>query len=121
MAIAHSKGTTTSRQGVLYDGDTTMFSEQTANIPAGTNYFDLFLGQVNLMETMLIQVTGLANSNSPLLLATVDFYSHNTQHSKLTQGCRCDLQSQFSFKVTEDDFFFRKIEKDNFQVDLWAS
>ena len=66
----------------------------------GTNFFDLFLGEVSLMETMLVSVTGLANPGSPLLLATVDFYSHNTQHSKLTQGCRCDLQSEFSFKVT---------------------
>lgn len=70
---------------------------------------------------MVVSITGLTNSSSPLLLATVDFYNHNTEHSKLTQGCRCDLQSQFSFKVNEDDFFLKYLKKGSFQVDVWAS
>ena len=92
MAINQPK--VTSRQGAHYDGDVTAFTDQsTNNIPSGTNYFDLFLGEVNLLESMVQSVTGLSNSASPLVMATVDFYNHNTEHSKLTQGCRCDLQS----------------------------
>jgi len=100
IAVNQNKpGTTASRQGVLYDGDVSVFSEQVVNIASGTNYFDLFLSEVSLMETMLLSITGLSNPTSPLILATVDFYNHNTEHSKLTQGCKCDLQSEFSFKV----------------------
>lgn len=70
---------------------------------------------------MVQSVTGLSNSSSPLVMATVDFYNHNTEHSKLTQGCRCDMQSEFSFRVTEDDFFLKYLQKGTFQVDVWAS
>jgi hypothetical protein len=39
----------TGKQGVLYEGDTSCFSEQNTNIPLGSNYFDLFLGEVTLL------------------------------------------------------------------------
>ena len=41
---------------------------------------------------MVHSTAGLNHLGSPLLLATVDFYNHNTEHSKLTQGYRCDMQ-----------------------------
>lgn len=70
---------------------------------------------------MVQSVTGLNNISSPLLLATVDFYNHNTESSKLAQGCQCDLQSEIFFKVTEDDFFLKYLQKNSFNVDVWAS
>ena len=70
---------------------------------------------------MVKNVGNIHNSESPLVLATADFYNHNTMHSKLTQGCHSDLQSQFCFKVNEDDFFFKYLNKGQFQVDIWVS
>jgi hypothetical protein len=78
VAINQPKGVVSSKQGVIYDGETNVFTEQVGNLPSGTNYFDLFLGEVNLLETMVLSITGLTNPTSPLLLATVDFYNHNT-------------------------------------------
>lgn len=73
-----NQGKATSKTGVIYDGDISVFSEQNINIPPGANYFDVYLGEVSLMETMVQSVTGLSNPSTPLLLATVDFYNHNT-------------------------------------------
>lgn len=83
----------TSKLGVPYDGDISMFSEQLAPIPANTNYFDLFLGEMNLLETMVQAVTNIRNIEILLVMASVDFYNHDTERSKLAQGCKCDLQS----------------------------
>ena len=42
MVINQTKAT--SKQGVIYDGDATVFSQQKENVTPNTNYFDLFLG-----------------------------------------------------------------------------
>ena len=34
----------TSKQGIIYDGDVSVFSQKNVNIPTGVNFFDLFLG-----------------------------------------------------------------------------
>jgi hypothetical protein len=88
-----SQPKSTSKQGVIYEGDASVFSELNINVPYGSNYFDLFLGEVTLLESVIQSVTGISNPSNPLILATVDFYNHNTESSKLTQGCRCNLQS----------------------------
>jgi hypothetical protein len=31
------------------------------------------------------------------------------------------LQSQFSFRIVEDDFFLKYLQKGTFQIDLWAA
>ena len=74
-----------------------------------------------MLESVLQSVAGLSNPSNPLILATVDFYNHNTESSKLTQGSRCNLQSEFFFKATEDDFFFRYLQKGSLKVEIWAS
>jgi hypothetical protein len=39
----------TSKQGIPYDGDISMFSDEHIAISAGVNYFDIYLGQLNLI------------------------------------------------------------------------
>lgn len=39
----------TSKQGIIYDGDVSVFSEKNTNVPPSVNFFDLFLGEVNLL------------------------------------------------------------------------
>lgn len=48
VAMNQPKGIS-SKQGVIYDGEANVFTEQSTNLQAGTNYFDLFLGEVNLL------------------------------------------------------------------------
>ncbi len=42
---------------------------------------------------MVHSVANIQNSSNPLILATVDFYNHNTVNTKLTQGYDCDFHS----------------------------
>ncbi len=39
----------TSKQGVQYDGDIAMFSDEKIGTKIGVNFFDLYLGQLNLI------------------------------------------------------------------------
>ncbi len=41
--------TYTSKQGIPYDGDISMFSDEKISIAAGVNYFDVYLGDINLI------------------------------------------------------------------------
>lgn len=54
-----------------------MFSDERTTIATGANYFDIYLGRVNLIDTIVKNVTPLTTS-SPLLMATVDFYNFPT-------------------------------------------
>lgn len=42
MAVNPTKAT--SKQGIIYDGDVSVFSYKNLNTPPGINFFDLFLG-----------------------------------------------------------------------------
>ena len=53
MASVAQPKTSSSKQGVIYEGDTSVFSDQNINIPYGSNYFDLYLGEVSLMESVI--------------------------------------------------------------------
>ena len=39
----------TSKQGIPYDGDISMFSDEKISVAAGVNYFDVYLGDINLI------------------------------------------------------------------------
>lgn len=39
----------TSKQGVPYDGDISMFSDEKIGNAAGLNYFDIYLGNMSLI------------------------------------------------------------------------
>ena len=39
----------TSKQGIQYDGDIAMFSDQRTPLTTGVNYLDIYLGRVNLI------------------------------------------------------------------------
>jgi hypothetical protein len=67
----------TSKQGVQYDGDISSFSDSTisGNIPKGVNFFDIYLGQINLIEALVKSVTRISTINNPLIIATVDLYN----------------------------------------------
>jgi len=72
----------TSKQGVQYDGDISTFSDKdsssTGTTPQGINFFDIYLGQLNLIESLVKNVTSITSINNPLIIATVDFYNFKT-------------------------------------------
>ena len=82
-----------SKNGVPYSDDVSMFTQDATNIPANTNYFDLFLGDLHLLETMMKTVFSIHNADSCLVMATVDFYNHNTENTKPVHGAHANLQS----------------------------
>lgn len=44
---------TMSKNGVAYTDDVGVFTQDIMNINAGTNYFDVYLGDLSLLETMM--------------------------------------------------------------------
>jgi hypothetical protein len=67
-----------SKNGVAYTDDVSMFTQDTQNINVGNNYFDLFIGELHLLETMMATNFNIRGSENTLILATIDFYNHNT-------------------------------------------
>lgn len=51
----------------------------------------------------------------------MDFYNHNTENSKLGTGTNYCVNTQFSFKVTEDSFFMNFLERGYVTLELWSS
>lgn len=82
-----------SKNGVPYTDDVSMFSQDVVNLPPATNYFDLCLGELHLLETMLTANFNMRSADNALILATVDFYNHNTETTRPVHGNHCNLQS----------------------------
>lgn len=82
-----------SRNGVAYTDDVSMFSQDSVNLPHGSNYFDLFIGQLHLLETMIATSFNIRNAENALILATVDFYNHSTETTRPVHGTHCNIQS----------------------------
>lgn len=93
---------TVSKNGVAYTDDVSMFSQDNVNLGGNSNYFDLYIGEMYLLETMIATNFNVRNPESAIVLATVDFYNHSTETTRPVHGTHCNLQSEFSFKVTED-------------------
>jgi hypothetical protein len=56
-------------------------------------------------------VTGISSINNPLIIATVDLYNFETKHTKTIQGLSTNFNTEFTFKITEDEFFYRFMSK----------
>lgn len=69
---------------------------------------------------MLKTVFSIYSPESNLILATIDFYNHDTENTRPIHGINNNLQSEFSFKVYEDEFYFKYIKKGTFSVDIWG-
>jgi hypothetical protein len=112
----------TSKQGVQYDGDISSFTDTsvTGNTK-GVNFFDIYLGQLNLIEALVKGVTGISSINNPLIIATVDLYNFETKHTKTIQGLSTNFNTEFTFRITEDEFFYRFMSKENLKISIWAS
>ncbi len=54
-------------------------------------------------------------------MATVDFYNFPTENTKLTQGLNSNLNTEFVFKLSEDEFFYRFMSKGTFKINIWAA
>ena len=54
------------------------------------------------MESSLGQVVRVGDVGKALVMATVDFYHFATVNTKLVQGVSNNLQTEFTFKITED-------------------
>jgi hypothetical protein len=67
-----------SKNGVAYTDDVSMFTQDTQSVPTDNNYFDLYLGELHLLESMMNTNFSIRNTENSLILATVDFYNHNT-------------------------------------------
>lgn len=111
----------TSKQGVQYDGDISTFSDEKIGNAKGINFFDIYLGQLNLIETLVKNATKLSSINNPLIMATVDFYNFPTKNTKTTQGLNTNLNTEFVFRIAEDEFFYRFMGKESFKISIWAS
>ena len=121
LPVKETNARYTSNQGVPYDGDISMFSDQKIGQATGVNFFDIYLGQVNLMETIVKSVAGLSNATNPSIIATVDFYNFETKHTKLTQGLVADFNTEFTFRIAQDDFFYKFMTKEKLKIDILAS
>lgn len=53
----------------------------------------------------------ISDAKKLITFLTVDFYNHNTENSKLGTGVSYNVNTQFSFKITEDSFFMNFLEK----------
>ena len=62
----------------------------------------MFLGDISIMATNLMQVIKVNDAAKALIMATVDFYNFATVNTKLVQGVSNSLQTEFTFKITED-------------------
>lgn len=82
-----------SKNGVAYSDDVSMFTQDTQNIGPNSNYFDIFLGELHLLETMMATNFNIKNVDNTLILATVDFYNHNTETTRPVHGMNCNMQS----------------------------
>ena len=91
--LSKVEGRTTSKSGVPYTDDVSMFSQDTGNVPANCNYFDVFLGDLHLLETMMKTIFNIHNAETSLIMGTVDFYNHNTENTKPVHGAHSNLQS----------------------------
>lgn len=87
----------------------------------GVNYFDIFLGRLSLIETLVRSVSNITSINNPMVMATVDFYNFKTENSRPTQGLNTILNSEFAFKLNEDEFFYRFMTKGTFKISIWAA
>ena len=65
------------------------------------NYFDLYLGHINIDESMLLKnpQNKIKNISHFVSFLTVDFYNHETQHSDFAEGLIKKLGNNYSFKV----------------------
>ncbi len=92
-SLSRQEGRVMSKNGVAYTDDVSMFTQDTQNIQNGSNYFDLFLGELHLLETMISTNFNIRNTDNTIILATVDFYNHNTETTRPVNGIHCNLQS----------------------------
>ena len=51
-----------SKNGVPYSDDVSMFSQESSKLPSNLNSFDLFLGELFLMETVIRSTVNVKNT-----------------------------------------------------------
>lgn len=55
-----------------------VFSSDDTRVDSGTNYFDIHLGSIVLVESLVKQEVNLTDVKKLITFITVDFYNHNT-------------------------------------------
>ena len=110
------------KNGVKYEDEVSVFSHDDNSIfEVGTNFFDLYLAEINLVDTFIRQQLKLSDVSRIMNFATVDFYNHQTQNTKVNTGLHYNMNSQFSFKVGEDECLFKYLERGEVAVTLWTT
>ena len=91
------------KNGVRYEDEVSAFSlDDNIVYEPGINYFDIYLADLNLVDTFVRQQVKISDVSKIMSFASVDFYNHKTQHTKVSTGLKYNMNSQFSFKVAED-------------------
>ena len=90
--------------GIQYDDSISVFEaeeSQLKELENQYNFFDLYLGQLNLDELSLTknQNNKIKDISKMISFLTVDFYNHDTQHSHFAEGNARKLDNNFSFRV----------------------
>lgn len=72
--------------GIKYDDTTSVFEvdeRELKELDSNENYFDLYLGHLNIDEMVLMKnpQNKIKNTSHFISFLTVDFYNHETQHS----------------------------------------
>ncbi len=86
------------------------------------NYFDLFLGNLNIDESVLMKnpQNKIKNTSHFISFLTIDFYNHETQHSNFAEGVMKKLGNNYSFKVEVNSYFLKFISKNTISLELWS-
>lgn len=110
------------KNGIKYEDDVSMFSHDERVVQeSGINYFDIYLAEINLVDMFVRQQVKIADVSKIMNFMTVDFYNHKTQNTKVASGLRHNINSEFSFKVVEDECLFNFFEKGEVSLNVWTT
>ncbi len=90
--------------GIKYDDSVSVFDveeKEMRDLESTENYFDLYLGHLNIDEGVLMKnpQNKIKNTSHFVSFLTIDFYNHETQHSNFAEGVMKKLGNNYSFKV----------------------
>lgn len=89
---------------------------------ANGNYIDLYLGNVELIETdVRIKLdNSIQNLESIITFATVDFFDHDTQNTIIAEGLKTKYNFQVGYKVQLDQFLIDYIRTNCIKIEVFC-
>ncbi len=110
---------------MVYDQPVSEFQglDEESTRDVGSNWFDLWVGPLNLEETVLDKVVKgqFKDLRRVMVFSTLDFYNHDTVHTKLFNGTSVNFNFKAAFKVDTDPAFLHYLEEKELAVEVWGS